>query len=173
MMSQACGLRPVCAALLGLALAGPVSASGDCIAVRGNIVNNVVGAGSTLGTARVRLDKDRFQCALRGDAKLPTDPNFPLRFEHTLVCDDNAGTPRNPVHSQLVLDTSGFPTTAPVQCSNGIRSFSFVEFSSPIPGSGTGRFQSVSGGQIIVEGTLFCTLAVDMEFSGQLCFQDP
>lgn len=165
-------LSCVGAVLLGLGLAAPGWATGQCISVEGKIFNNAMGPGSTLGVAHVNFGKEKFKCALRGVGKnAGPDSIGPLNFDHTIVCDDNAGTFDLPVHSQLVLDTSGYPTSIPTDCPiPGLQSFSFIEVSKPVPGSGTGRFQDVVDGKIAIKGTLYCSLAIDMKFSGQLCF---
>lgn len=161
--------------LLGFGLTGLGWAEEEvCIPIQGKIFNNAQRPGSTLGIVHITFAKEKFKCGLRGDGKLqnPEDPKDigPLNFDHTLVCDDNAGT-SDPIHSQLIFDTSGYPTTSPVDCGNGLQSFSFLEESEPVLGTGTGRFKGVTGGSLIIEGTLFCTLAIDMKFSGELCFQ--
>lgn len=165
-------LSCVGAVLLGLGLAAPGWATGQCISVEGKISNNAMGPGSTLGVAHVIFATEKFKCALQGVGK-HADPDSigPLNFDHTMVCEHNVGTFDLPVHSQLVWDTSGYPTSVPTDCAiPGLQSFSFIEVSKPVPGSGTGRFQNVVDGQITIKGTLYCSLAIDMKFSGQLCF---
>lgn len=160
------------AVLLGLGLADSGWAASRCIPVEGKIFNNAMGPGGTLGIAHVIFAREKFKCGLQGVGKhAGPDSIGPLNFDHTMVCDDNAGTYDLPVHSQLVWDTSGYPTSVPVDCAiPGLQSFSFIEVSKPVPGSGTGRFQDVVDGKIAIKGTLYCSLAIDMKFSGQLCF---
>ena len=162
---------PCGAVLLSVFLVGSVSANEDCVPITGKIFNNALGPGSTLGTAHIKLDKEKFKCGIQGVGKNfnPDDPNDigPLNFDHTIVCDDDVGD-ADPVHSQLLWDTSGYPTAELEDCGYGLTSFSFYEESRPV--NGTGKFAGVTGGQITVEGTLFCSLAIDMEFSGELCF---
>lgn len=167
-------IAPFGVVLLGFGLASPVSAFGDCIPIRGEIFNNALGPGSTMGTAHVIFGEEKLKCGLRGDGKNqdPNDPNDigPMNFDHTIVCDDNVGD-KFPIHSQLVLDTSGYPTAEPLDCGFGnLQSFPFLEVSQPVLGTGTGQFYGVTGGSLTIQGTLFCSLAIDMEFSGQLCF---
>jgi hypothetical protein len=162
------------AILLSFGLTIPVLATGNCFPIKGKIFNNALGPGSTLGVAHASFRGNKFKCGLRGDGKNqdPNDPNDigPLNFNHTLVCDDDAGG-NLPVHSQLVFDTSGYPTAAPVDCGfANLQSFPFIEESQPVPGTGTGQFYGISDGSITIQGTLFCSLAIDMNFSGELCF---
>jgi hypothetical protein len=134
----------------------------------GSIINNALGTG-TLGIARFRLGAERFVCAIQGVAK-PYDPNEdigPLNFDHTIVCDDDSGAGM-PVHSQLLWDTSGFPTIEHEDCGNGFKSFSFHEQSRPAVGSG--RFAGVSGGEIAITGRIYCSGALKMALVGVLCF---
>lgn len=163
-------MAAVGAILLGLGLTGFASAEGNCVPIKGKIFNNALG-GSTLGTAHVNFDNKKFKCGLQGVGKNfdENDPNDigPLNFDHTMVCDDDEGD-TDPIHSQLLWDTSGYPTAVLQDCGHGLTSFSFLEESRPV--TGTGRFAGVTGGQITVEGTLFCSLAIDMTFSGELCF---
>ncbi|QBQ54983.1 hypothetical protein [Nitrosococcus wardiae] len=172
-MNRKYGLASFGAVLLSIGLAGPATAAGDCIPIKGKFFNNALGPGSTLGIAHIIFGKEKFKCGLRGDGKNqnPNDPDDigPLNFDHTIVCDDDVGY-EFPVHSQLVWDTSGYPTSEPEDCGHGLQSFSFLEVSQPVLGTGTGRFDGVTGGSITIEGTLFCSLAIDMEFSGELCF---
>ncbi|ADE13449.1 conserved hypothetical protein [Nitrosococcus halophilus Nc 4] len=177
-MDRKYGLAPLGAVLLSLGLAAPGSATGDCIPVpvKGKIFNNALGPGSTLGTVHIIFGTEKFKCGIRGDGKYrdPEDPHYegPLNFDHTIVCDDDTGDDF-PVHSQLLWDTSGEATIELEDCPNGLQSYSFWEKSWPVPGTGTGRFQGVTGGSITIEGTLFCNLAIDMEFSGELCIKAP
>jgi len=154
--------------LLGLMTAGPVSAESRCVPMIGSIINNALGSG-TLGIARFSLGAEKFVCAIQGVAK-PYDPNEdigPLNFDHTIVCDDDSGAGM-PVHSQLLWDTSGFPTMEHEDCGNGFKSFSFHEQSRPVVGSG--RFAGVSGGEIVITGRIYCSGALKMALVGVLCF---
>jgi len=157
--------------LFGLGLAAPMAAiGGPCIAAKGKIFNNALIDGTTLGTVHLTFGNEKLKCGLRGIKK---DGTGQLNFDHTMVCDDDAGSD-DPVHSQLLWDTTGYFTSDPESCNNpyapDLVSFSFTEVSTPV--IGTGRFANVTRGQITVDGTFFCTLAIDMEFSGQLCFDD-
>jgi len=157
------------ATLLALLLAGPAGAAGRCLPMAGTIINNAVGSG-TLGVARFVLGGQTFLCAIQGIAK-PYDPSEdigPLNFNHTIVCDDDNGAGPQPVHSQLLWDTSGFPTMQHEDCGNGFTSFSFHEQSRPVAGSG--RFAGVKGGRIVVNGRIFCSGALKMKFAGVMCF---
>ncbi|HZO01520.1 MAG TPA: hypothetical protein VFB93_09990, partial [Burkholderiales bacterium] len=48
---------------------------------------------------------------------------------------------------------------------------SFTETSTPIPGTGTGLFLGVNDqGSLTIAGQIYPTGAIDMQFSGQACF---
>ena len=154
--------------LLVLMLAGQAWGAARCVPMAGSIINNAVASG-TLGVARFTLGTETFLCAIQGIAK-PYDPSEdigPLNFDHTIVCDDDAGN-RVPVHSQLLWDTSGFPTAQHEDCGNGFSSFSFHEQSRPVTGSG--RFARVRAGRIVVNGRIYCSGALKMKFAGVMCF---
>lgn len=170
-MNKKHGLGTFGAILLSLGLTIPVSALADCVQIRGKIFNNAQGPGSTLGIAHIIFGNEKFKCGLRGNGKMPDDPgDGELNFDHTIVCDDDVGL-EDPVHSQLTFDTSGDITAVLDYCAiPGLQSFSFLEVSEPVIGTGTGQFAGVTSGSLTIEGTLFCSLAIDMEFSGELCF---
>jgi len=159
----------VIAALLGGWLSAPAAAETRCLPMHGSIINNAVGSG-TLGVARFALGEQELLCAIQGIAK-PFDPNDddigPLNFDHTIVCEDDDGR-SPPLNSQLLWDTSGFPTAQHEDCGGGFRSFSFFERSRPVVGSG--RFGDVIDGELVITGTLYCTGALKMQMLGALCF---
>lgn len=148
--------------------AGAVTAAPGCLPMRGSIVNNAVGSG-TLGVARFKLGDEAFLCAIQGIGK-PFDPDDddigPLNFDHTIVCEDDDGR-SPPLNSQLLWDTSGFPTVQHEDCGGGFRSFSFFERSRPVVGSG--RFGDVIDGELVITGTIYCTGALKMQLLGVLC----
>ena len=115
------------------------------------------------------MGAEKYLCAIQGVAKPyePSEDIGPLNFDHTIVCDDDAGTGA-PIHSQLLWDTSGFPTAEHEDCGNGFKSFSFFEQSRPIIGSG--RFAAVRDGRLVITGRLYCTGALKMKIAGVLCF---
>lgn len=163
------GALGVC--LCSFGLVAPALAVAECVPVAGKIFNNALGPGSTLGTVHFDFNKEKFKCGIKGDGKLPDDEgDGPLNFNHMIVCDDDVGG-ADPIHSQLLWDTTGDYTAIIQDCGFGdVKSFSFMETSEPVPGTGTGKFQGVTSGNITVEGTLYCTLAIDMKFNGELCF---
>jgi len=158
--------------LCSFGLVAPTLAIAECITVSGKIFNNAQADLTTLGTAHFVFGKQKFKCGIRGVPKLSDDSgDGQLNYDHTIVCDDDAGT-LDPIHSQLLWDTTGDPTADHGSCGiPGLRSFSFLETSEPVLGTGTGKFAGVTSGYITVEGTLYCTLAIDMNFAGQLCFE--
>jgi len=132
------------------------------VAVQGKIFNNVTNGGRTLGVVALVLGNDiktaiKTKCGIVGDP-LPSDPNFALKFTHTIVCED---------HSQLSLSTQGnitnvFPT--------GL--ISFEEFSIPLlTYPKTGLFANITDGTALtIVGTLNNLGEIDMTFEGNACF---
>ena len=159
----------ISALLCGLGLVTSVSADESCTNVSGKIFNNAIATGNTLGTVHFKFGSEKFKCGLLGVKKEGGDQGQIL-FDHTIVCDDDVGSSGAPVHSQLVLNTAGTKTGEYETCWFGTPSFSFDETSTPI--YGTGRFAGVDPNTswINVQGNFYCTLAIDMDFEGKLCF---
>jgi hypothetical protein len=86
------------------------------------------------------------------------------------VCYDKEGSDALPIHSQAKRGTSGCATTAPEDCGYGLQSLSFHEESALVPEGATGRREGGRSGYIWVDGTLYCTLAIDMKVSGKVCY---
>jgi hypothetical protein len=157
-----------------LALGGLVSGvaqaqsmAAGCYPIKGKIVNNLHTPIPlhTMGVAAVVLPNNvKVKCAVEGTPAVPTNPSpDSLAFVHTLSCDDAIATPLGPVHSKAQFNTQGT-----VNFATGF----FTETSTPIEGSGTGKFQgvTVNGSYLSIEGRVWPSGAVDMTFTGQLCY---
>ena len=131
------------------------------VSVKGKIFNNFLFTGQTLGIVQLVFDNHaNAKCGIMGN-NISTDPNDPLNFEHTVVCDD---------HSELWLLTHG-NITGISACPNGGSSFSFVEVSTPnISLPHKGLFEDITGGQLTIIGTVNCDLEIDMKLDGYTCF---
>ncbi len=132
------------------------------VALKGKIFNNVTAGGRTLGVVSLVLGDNnkssiKIKCGIVGDPLL-SDPNFALKFTHTIVCED---------HSQLSFATQGNITNA---FPTGL--LSFEEFSTPILTlPKTGLFANITTGTALtVIGTLNTLGEVDMTFEGNACF---
>jgi hypothetical protein len=145
--------------------------------VRGEINNNAISPGTTLGIANVRIeDRKTLRCGVMGNGGMGTDHNT-ISFVHSLVCDDDVlvtdpqtGKTEN-IHSQLVLNTSGrssFQFCVPDAPEKGVYG-TFTEISAP--GFGRGMFQGVTKGSILIEGTINCQAAINMKFRGAICLR--
>lgn len=145
--------------------------------VRGEIRNNAMNPGTTLGIADLRLeDRRNLRCGIMGNGGVGADANT-VSFIHSLVCNDSVpvtdpqtGKTEN-THSQLILHTSGksaFQACIPDVPQAGVYG-TFTEVSTPV--SGRGIFQGVTKGAIIIEGTINCQFAVDMKFRGEICLR--
>lgn len=163
-----------------VALTGQSHAASTCPAdttsmgVKGKIFNNGVSPGTTLGNAHLKFANGKTtKCGILGSGGVGADGS--VNFVHQLVCDDSVSV-TNPytgrletVHSQLTLNTSG--TGAFYACVPNIPQAgsygSFDEIS--VPTSGRGMFQGITAGRIVIEGTINCQFAIDMEFQGELC----
>jgi hypothetical protein len=139
-----------------------------CYPVKGKIVNNIHTPTPlhTMGVAAVVFGADtKLKCALEGTPAVPPNPQDPgsVAFVHTISCDDTINSPLGPVHSKLQFNTQGT-----VNLATGF----FTETSTPIPGSGTGLFQGVTvdGSYLSIEGRIFPSGAIDMNFTGQVCY---
>lgn len=169
-------------ALIALAVCSATAAADEavCVPVSGKIVNNATSATSTLGVVAMvygkRPNEVKLKCALSGAAQA-APPN--IAFIHTISCDDSLQMPLGdtgatvPVHSSIVLYTTGtvLPPRLPTQL------FTFQEVSVPIlEAPARGRFEGVTGGQILVEGAFYISPdgvtpgSIDMEFSGNICY---
>lgn len=146
--------------------------------VKGEILNNAVMPGTTLGTVHLRLgDKQnglKMKCGLLGqDQSGIGDPG--ITFLHTFVCDDEVPvTAKDSIHSQLTVYTTGegyFMTCPSPPFPPGGVSGSFEEMSTPVPGTGRGLFQDLEAdeGLLVINGTINCLFAIDMEFEGWVC----
>ena len=147
------------------------------VEVRGEIKNNGISPGITLGIANVRLeDRRNLKCGIVGNGGIGPDATT-IGFTHNLVCDDSVlvTDPQtgktDTIHSQLTLNTSG---TASLQaCIPDVPQAgfygSFREMSVPV--SGRGIFQGVTKGAIVVEGTINCQAAIMMKLRGELCLR--
>jgi hypothetical protein len=152
-----------------VAVAGLFSGSSyaACVPVKGKIVNNLHTpvAFHTMGVASVAFGSDvKLKCALLGQPVPPPNPQDPtsVAFVHTISCDDAIATLQGPIHSKLQFNTVGTVNPA---------TGSFTETSTPIPGTGTGQFLNVNDqGSLIITGQIYPTGAIDMQFSGQACF---
>ena len=177
--------------LLGLAMLGFGSAAvANCFPVEGKIFNNgfidAFGSITTLGVVSMKFNNNvKLKCGLRGNSKAPDDPGDidpavgGLNFDHVISCDDNVfvkdifGMDIDiPGHSKLEFDTTGLEVMNPDFCAGGVLS-TFEELSEPKVDTGTGLFDGVvvEGSILTVKGTVFCNLAIDMKFEGQLCFE--
>lgn len=166
------------AAGIGYAADEPKPCDGQLIPVSGKIFNNALGPGETLGVVHMSVETEpkatKLKCGLHGTAYfLPPDQNDPLsflpRFTHKIVCDDPISDLQTGIHSQLNLDTH-FEVFSPTECCDPSctqQAFSFVEAS--YPQSGRGLFAAEGGGSIFVEGSLNCSGAIDMNYSGDAC----
>lgn len=165
------GLCVTMTGLFALLLSGAALAQPRCLPMHGSIINNALGSG-TLGVARFALGEQEFLCAIQGISKPydPTDDDIgPLNFDHTIVCEDDDGR-EPPLNSQLLWDTSGFPTQQHEDCGGGFNSFSFIERSRPVVGSG--QFANVIDGELAISGTIYCSGALKMKLAGALCFRE-
>ena len=153
-----------------LAVAGLFSgnAYAACVPVKGKIVNNIFPTETaffTMGVAAVVLNAGsiaeiKLKCALLGTLVQPP-PN--VAFVHTVSCEDKINSVQGPIHSKLQFNTVG--TQNP--------DFSFTETATPIPGTGTGVFSGVNEqGSLTIRGQIYPTGAIDMNFSGQACFNN-
>lgn len=149
--------------IIGMPTASPAqvcSAGGNITPVKGKIFNNLMSDGKTLGVVALNLGNEKLKCAIVGDP-LPFDPNFPLKFVHTVVCED---------HSQLSFLTQGNITGFLQVCSADFAAFSFQEVSTPdLTRLSKGLFAGITGGNLTITGTVNCQLEVDMTFEGYAC----
>lgn len=132
-----------------------------------------VGGASTLGVVALNGGKQfgKMKCALVGVWAGPGEGQewdivgvLP-KFTHTISCDDAVPSPVGDVHSQLTFDTSGDFTGY-----DGAYTFSFLEYSSAIAGTGKGAFVNTTDGQLEIDGTLnILTGSIDMSFTGEVC----
>jgi hypothetical protein len=163
---------------IALAADEPKECQGTLVPVKGKIFNNALGPGDTLGVVALDLDtapkKTKIKCGLHGIAYFgDPDPGNPLstlpRFTHRMVCDDSVAIPGTSltIHSQAILDTHFIEYVPGEYCGGSQFAFSFKEISHGQ--SGRGIFASNGGGTIVIEGTLSCSGAIDMKFSGIAC----
>jgi hypothetical protein len=147
------------------------------IEVQGEIKNNAISPGISLGIANVRLeDRRNLRCGIMGNGGIGPDATT-IGFIHNLVCDDSvlvtdAQTGKtDTIHSQLTLNTSG--TAALQACIPNVPQAGFYgslrEMSIPV--SGRGIFQGVTKGAIVVEGTINCQGAIAMKLRGEICLR--
>ena len=140
----------------------PAGSSAQLLApVKGKIFNNVTNDGRTLGVVALNFDGEKLKCAIVGDP-LPPDANFPLKFVHTVVCED---------HSQIAFLTQGKITGILEVCSPDFVAFSFQEVSTPdLTRPTKGLFEGVTGGSLTITGKVSCQLEIDMTFQGHVLF---
>jgi hypothetical protein len=146
------------------------------VTVRGKIINNAVGSGTTLGSVHMILgekgNQTTMKCGITGLAQNVYPAPGP-HFIHTIVCDDQTtdewsySLPNETIHSQITLATS-FESATFQTCPAGHLLNYFTEKSIPLAGSGRGVFYGVSGGEIWVTGEMQCSLAIDMDFQGYM-----
>jgi hypothetical protein len=145
--------------------------------VRGEIKNNAISPGTTLGIAHVRIeDRKTLRCGVMGNGGMGTDHNT-ISFVHSLVCDDDVlvtdpqtGKTEN-IHSQLVMNTSGrssFQFCVPDAPEKGVYG-TFTEISVPV--FGRGMFQGLTKGSVVIEGTINCQAAINMKLRGEICLR--
>ncbi|MCO6434434.1 hypothetical protein [Nitrosomonas nitrosa] len=140
------------------------------IDVTGKIYNNAVTLGTTLGTMHLVYGKnEKLKCGILGSGGAGQDGT--LSFIHTIVCDDkfDTGINNETIHSQLTLNTSGSGVFQLCDSGNPEGGVYGVFNEASIPLFGRGIFQNVAGGEILIEGSINCQFAVDMEFKGHVC----
>jgi hypothetical protein len=174
-------------AILALAVcAGQANAAPACpsnsspMTMQGKIFNNAISPGTTLGTVALDLGNgSKLKCGIMGSGGIGADGTT-INFIHNLVCDDSVSVTTDTgrtetVHSQITLNTSGMSILQ--ACVPGTPQAgaygTFTETSVPVPMSGRGIFQGVTGGSIITNGTINCQFALDMKFQGQVCIPNP
>jgi hypothetical protein len=177
--------RSAVALAIGTLFVGLNSAFGSttCVPVQGKITNNFIAADATLGVVAMEYGAKhnaiKLKCALAGAGQQVTPP-ADVHFIHTISCDDKLisvpafdGSGEVPVHSSIVLDTTG-NVLPPVSATELFR---FTETSVPIVGVGArGLFYGVTGGQINVQGIVYKSSMpgvpgpIDMTFSGEACY---
>ncbi len=136
------------------------SEGGTVTPAKGKIFNNVMNDGKTFGVVALNLNGEKIKCAITGDP-LPPDPVFPLKFIHTIVCED---------HSQVSFLTQGNITGLLQICSPDFAAFSFREVSTPdLTSLSKGLFEGITGGSLTITGIVNCELEIDMNFEGHLC----
>jgi hypothetical protein len=147
--------------------------------VRGEIRNNAISPGTTVGIAHVRLDdRKSLRCGIVGSGGVGPDATT-INFVHNLVCDDSVlvtdpqtGKTDN-VHSQITLNGSGraaLHACIPDVPQAGFYG-TFTEVSAPT--FGRGIFQGVTKGSVVVEGIINCQAAINMKFRGEVCLRTP
>jgi len=149
----------------------PCEPPAEPMGVSGKIFSNQISPGETLGVGSAVLARSgTYNCSLQGRGFLNPDGSFG-GFVHTIVCGDRYKLEDgNSVHSQIVT-LSRFDG-APAFQSCGIPGVdaqfgSFREIS--YPQSGRGRFSPTGGGRLVIDGTLNCAGAVEMQYSGEVC----
>ncbi len=167
----------IAAAAMALALGSaqaqerPCEAPAELIGVSGKIFSNQLSPGETLGVGSAVLSRSgSFNCSLHGRAFFNEDRSFG-GFNHIIVCADRYKlADGNTVHSQI--DTLSVFESPPAFRSCGVPGVdpdfgSFREVS--YPQSGRGRFSPTGGGRLVIDGTVNCAGAVEMQYSGQVC----
>jgi hypothetical protein len=142
------------------------AAQSGCQPIKGKILSTLDPITSrSLGVASVVIGgTGKLTCALTG-TPLPPNPQDPTRvaFIDTISCDDVVNLPSGPLHSRLLLNSSGHinPTTG-----------FFTETSIPDPSTAAGLFQGVTAQSFLsIEGRVFpATGAFDLTFTGQVCY---
>jgi len=123
-------------------------------------------------------NKTKLRCALSGQAAGQGVPGT-INFIHTISCDDSidvdAGIGSVPVHSSIVLSTTG--TIAAPQAPTQL--FTFTETSVPkLDDPARGLFAGVVSGEIKVTGAVYAAPglpygtpgSIDMTFKGKVCY---
>jgi len=165
----------------GQANAAPACPSNTSpMTMQGKIFNNAISPGTTLGIVALNLGNgSSLKCGIMGSGGIGADGTT-INFIHNLVCDDSVSVTTDTgrtetVHSQITLNTSGMSVLQ--ACVPGTPQAgaygTFTETSVPVPMSGRGIFQGVTGGSIITNGTINCQFALDMKFQGQVCMPNP
>ena len=149
--------------------------------VKGEIHNNAVMPGTTLGTVHLRIGDKRngtkMKCGLLGQDQSGIGSTG-IAFLHTFVCDDEVQIPGTgeTVHSQLTVWTTGagdFMACPSPPFPPGAVYGSFEEVSVPVPSvlPGRGIFEGLADdeGMIFITGTINCLFSIEMEFEGWVC----
>lgn len=169
--------RPIAAAALALALGTAQAQERACeppaelIGVSGKIFSNQIVPGETLGVGTAVLSRSgSYNCSLQGRAFFNPDGSLG-GFNHIIVCADRYKQADGTiVHSQI--NTLSFFERAPAFQSCGLPGVdpdfgSFREVS--YPQSGRGRFSPTGGGHLVIDGTVNCAGAVEMQYTGAVC----
>lgn len=164
------GPRSVAVSVSAIVLSVVVTqTSAACLSATGKIFNNLQADGHTLGVVALNLGDEKLKCAISGAPQVPGPPNY----LHTVVCDDKAAP--GDAQAQVTFATSFaaapvYTSACPAGSPGGPYAFTFVEISTPLPGTGRGAFDDVSGGALNIQGQVNCQGGITMKFTGSVCF---